>query len=92
MALARSTIFSFSDEGSGGRGTGSYCRSDVDSSTSLRMTQRTFRMAVASPERQLLCQNEYGRVKAVRGHENGVSPGGTTGSEFIDARADIGLA
>ena len=51
MALARSTIFSFSDEGSGGRRTGGYCRSDVDSSTSLRMTQRTLRMTVASPER-----------------------------------------
>ena len=92
MALARSTIFSFSDEGSGGRRTGGYCRSDVDSSTSLRMTQRTLGMTVASPERQLLCQNDYGRVKAVRGGENGVSPGGLTGSEFIDARADLGLA
>ena len=49
-------------------------------------------MTVASLERQLLCQNDYGRVKVVRGHENGVSPGGLTGSEFIDARADLGLA
>ena len=35
-------------EGSGGRGTGRCCRSDVDSSTSLRMTQRTLRLTVAS--------------------------------------------
>ena len=46
--MASSTIFSFSDEGSGGRGTGRYCRPDVGSSASLRMTQRTLRLTVAS--------------------------------------------